>query len=1335
MTKRVKDFWPGDYERDMQRTLTWLFARQNAPSGNWQANALGTATTQQMWQCGIFSTSDLAGLAQAYIENIVLDLPPGLSADASSSGPDGFPVNYSPVALPYGDGRTFLNTFMLTATTTVSGRCLSLANPASQYRVDLFVRTDAWYYKSSSTLTDLGGGAATWSASVTFSGTPAAVLAVLYPTSVAQPSSGWFGAMVPSGWKAHTNMGVGRKLTSYIGRVYSKTDIEYLQEDNLPVIVQDGRHARVGSTAAMGSGTATMHIIENSPVAGWVSVFSTLAHDAVFGDLPRSLDIPVSDPVYVPDVALTNSAAVQNRSWIYDAALALIAYAAAGNFGAAQRVITRLNKLLDTPEYLAQTTLENCEDGSTARWTVSGNPGGSVLMWNDPLRAPYGGGKQLKCHAAASGDTFTYVGPAVYGIGLPDSADPIIQWQFRAHSSMTWYFEVALTTANTNVTKLKVTSGAAAAPTYDSGTKTITWPIGPGNDDYHFYKFNLQTLCADLAGDTWTSTTGFKAVLTQVGDLHLDNLSLGKLQPDGSLSFSYDVYNGLPDQVYIRTGAVAWIACAYAVYMEAAADPAPALSLQKMLSFLLTLESADADLRNGLLKGGYGQFLDPGYHYEPGPREWVSTEHNIDAYYAFKRAARVLPTAAAELLKRGLITSAQAASLAATVATVSSKADNIKTKILSNLYIAPGADPGHFAQGVNANGTLDTAVALDSAGSWAAIFCHEVGEDTKATECLKFIYQKLFLTNKQILTSNQSADWNMAYQQLTLFDGFKPFGAGYTSPPVSVWQEGTWGVIAALLRCQEVSGVLSYFASVETSLDQFLSRLVRSQKTVFNTTGNGSLLNYSLASRALPYEFSVWAGIGSTAWLWMTAWNPTLLLAAETSWEWRPLLKAPQGVQQSIRQLEGQGSIGALELEAIDGAGYMTALASGGKLEGRRVALRVGYPGMSSSDFVTVATQEIEAVSPLPDLTGYVLECRDLKRSAKTRIFTQGADGFPLSNDHPRTLSANPMDVALMVFQNELGLGQPSGAPESAWNIYDPAQWDAAGAANPTLIRPNPLVDVEQFLFYRNGIFAGYLMDFVFRQTVEGKQFLEHEVFRALGGYLVVLADGRLSPRFFFPPAEFPNLAVLDERNITMLPGIERHPIINQVTFRMDYDGSGFLTELLFVDAPSLGKFGLAGQHTIESKGMKLARGGSALAGLTATRIFRRYAGFNPATGAANGGAVVLTVKSHFMTLAAEVGDFVFLSHRLLPDFETGRRGVTSRICEVIEKQPNFAEGTMTYRLLDMGWAGSKVLSRVAPQGTPAYAAASAAQRAKYMFISDDATGEYSDGTAAKTIW
>jgi hypothetical protein len=213
------------------------------------------------------------------------------------------------------------------------------------------------------------------------------------------------------------------------------------------------------------------------------------------------------------------------------------------------------------------------------------------------------------------------------------------------------------------------------------------------------------------------------------------------------------------------------------------------------------------------------------------------------------------------------------------------------------------------------------------------------------------------------------------------------------------------------------------------------------------------------------------------------------------------------------------------------------------------------------------------------------------------------------------------------------------------------------------------------------------------------------------------------------------NLFTFNERNITAVSAAARHPLINQVTYRMDYDGSRFGTELLFVCAPSLQQFGLAGHHLIESKGLKAARGGVSLAGLGATRVFRRYGGLDAVSGAPNGGAAMLTVTTHFMTLTVEVGDYVYLSHPLLPDFESGRRGVSNRIFEVLEKQPNYAQGTMTYRLLDTNWIRAKKLSRVAPDGTAAWAQASSAQRERYMFICLDSTQKYSDGTAGKTIW
>lgn len=1321
----VFEFYPGDLAGALDREMTWLLSRLNANGSIFSGNIVTTPQAPALFEGSMALTSGrFDGFAQDVVPNIVLDPLSGIPLD-DQTGPDGFPVNFS--ATPLLSGNLLVNVLPLTATKVVSGRVLNLTAPVGNYRVDVFSRTDLFYYMGSSSLAADG----TWGGINAGAGT---VIAFLMPAASAQPAPGSFTSGI-TGWVAHSNTGVGNKLHDYFARIYLKTDIEYLQEDNVPLIVQDSTHARLGSSVVVGEGTPIAHVIYNDPQLGPVDLYSTLQNLAVYSDLPRSIEVPPGDPDLVGPGTVTSSnlAYIQNRCWIYSAALSIIAFSVAGLWDAAQRIVSRLNFLRENPGYLPALVLEDAEDGLTSRWSLASGTGLVANVYDPSVPPGTTGSNIITFVASSAGATWNFTGS-----GFPDSLDSIVQWRYRAGVDFT--FLLGVTSSTGKVTTIKVASTGTAG--YNATTKTITVVTALAPNQWSIATKDIGALIAQfVAGESLASINSFRVVVNAVGTVSLDSLSVGAPQPAGSLSFSYDVYNGQVDIPSIRAGAIAWVAYAYGIYLQRTGDFAnAALGLQSILSFLFSLQSAATGARHNLITIGWGRYENPGYLYIPTQLTSVSTEHNIDCYFAFDKASRVLPTAAQSLLDRGLITKSQFNSLNATAATAATKAGEVRDAILSQLWIpAAGSIKGHFAQGASSSG-LDPALALDASGAWAAMFCHEVGDDAKAVSCLEFIYENFHLTNKQILKSSASDSFNQAYEQLTPFDGFRTYAdsaGGYSGSPVSVWMEGTWGALAALLRLSDNASLRAYFdANVAGGLDAFLARLIESMKIVNSTTGENGVLDFSLASRGLPWEFSVRKTIAPAAWFWITATrNDVLFTNAASPLLGRPYLKVPQGVEQSIRPLEGQSSIGALELETTDGAGYMTALVSGGKLEGRRVSLRVGYPGMASTDFVTVATQEIESIQTLPGLTGYKLQCRDLKRSAKSKIFTLGDDGFPVSDEHPRTLLANPMDVVLMVFQNELGLGQSPSQAETAWRLYDPARWNATATANSTLIAPNPDVDVNQFLFYRNGIFAGILMDFTFTRPVEAKQFLEYEIFKALGGYLLVLADGRLSPRFFLPPYSFLGLFAFNDRNVTVLPEVDRQPIVNQVTYRLDHDGNDFQTELLFVEATSLEQFGLAGQQIIESKGLRSERGGVALAGLTATRIFRRYSGINPITRAPLGGAPTLSVTSQFMTLKVEAGDYVFASHPLLPNFETGRRGVATRLYEVIGKQPNYTEGSMTCTLLDSGWARSKVLSRVAPQGTPAFPNASSSARSRYLFISGAATNAYSDGTPGKTIF
>src|SRR5208282_2317617 len=157
-------------------------------------------------------------------------------------------------------------------------------------------------------------------------------------------------------------------------------------------------------------------------------------------------------------------------------------------------------------------------------------------------------------------------------------------------------------------------------------------------------------------------------------------------------------------------------------------------------------------------------------------------------WFAFQRAASVLPVAATNLTKTGQINSAQANSLSATAAAVTSAAATIGTQLLANLYIPPsGSTPGHFAQGVTGN-TLDTSQALDASGHWAALWAHAANRDDVALQCAEFVYQNFLLTNQTMALSSASDSYNEAYQVTTPFSGMKPYNdstGGYSRSPLS----------------------------------------------------------------------------------------------------------------------------------------------------------------------------------------------------------------------------------------------------------------------------------------------------------------------------------------------------------------------------------------------------------------------------------------------------------------------------------------------------------------------------------------------------------------------
>ncbi len=1554
----LSKYWPGQMWTDMNRTLRWLLSRQGSAVGNWLANALLTAgatpypTTPApasgLIECGIeslinFATGQTLSGAQAQpfpqqqIENIVLALPAGLLPD-NQQGPDGYPINASPIALPWGNllvnsyevtsqmqqaqetllynassnwitagspqiagviakwqpgtrytfGQMIVdgngNTQMalvdgvtcsasvtgcggnnnppnwpttlgaLTADNTqvwklialgykytgwvALGYCFNLLNPRSDYRVDVFVHTDVFYYMGSSALheTALGNDALANAGTFSVAGVaPGQIFAVLYPSTAPEPASGWYGAQIPTGWVAHSNMGLGYKLAGYKAQIFVKTDIEYLQEDNVPLMVEaDEWHARAGSSVWPSAGMPTVHILYDDPVNGWTQVYSSLEQSAAFEGMVRSLAVPTSDPLYVPDPTATNAGALQNRSFIYDDALAILAFIGSGNYSAALEIIEQIEELIQNPGYLPSLILENAEEGGTANWSKSD---ASATIANvsansmSPEEPPYGTGEVIEFQAAAAGDEFTYVGS-----GLPDSTDTLLQFEHYDPTapSSTWNAQIGVTTKNGKVTLIEVTN-AGVAPASLSGT-TITLPIGFGGGQWRTTQVQIASLISELAGDTLTSITSFKITLGDAGDvMYLDNLSVGTPQPAGSLSFSYDVYYGQVGEAYIRTGAMAWLIYAIARYIQFTQDFSPVPTLISMIDFLLTLQSADNDLRKGFFYLGYGEYANPGYQFVPGLEKSCSTEHNLDVYFAFYVASQILALAATQQLKVGAITQATATSYQNLATQIGDIAEWLGSNLLAMLYTAPSAsawgastayplgaqvqdsngnqqkcivagtsgtaqpawpttlgatvtdgsvtweltgvagDPGHFAQGIDAQtsgppAVLDVGEACDASGVWAALLADAEGNDTAAVECLKFAYQKFLLTHQTIQISNQTNSWNMAYSETTPFSGMKFYNdspGGYSGSPLSVSQEMTWGMILALLRLYSATGLADFFAGLGTTLDAVLSELVTGQYTVSLVTGDGSLVEYSLASRDLPWEFDVWPAVAGTAWMWLAAMQPSLPLSTNLLPATLPVLQIPEGASQTVDDQSGSSSVGTFQVTAIDPSGTLKALAAEQALIGATAQLKMGFPGLSYGDFVPLHTVQITEVGW--DSSGRVtLTCADLQRwIAGSIVWAMGGPGeylpgtkmftpvgpqwlpnaFPVSDQNPRFVQGNPLDIVLAALQNELGVGQdPALAP-----MLTPSSSSSLGlvASNPfwkkyvpgqpgTLINPNQYIDVPGILALRDGMFGGDWFEFKITSPMQAKSWLEMYLLRPLGLVTIVHADGRIGLKPMKNPVNQTPVWSFTPANVIGIPKVDRAPLVNMLTLRMDVNDAlptmasrAYGKQVTEENQASINQFRKISNAQIESTGVQSARGGFLRGFLLASQMFSRYA-FN---------TVRYHVTAFLSSLPVEIGDYVTLTHSAVPDFSDegqGALGLSNVLCEVIERKPDYAKGQMQFTLLDTRFMNLTKAYQVAPASAnvPTWSNATAAQREQYMFISASATGgENADGSPGNEIF
>lgn len=378
-----------------------------------------------------------------------------------------------------------------------------------------------------------------------------------------------------------------------------------------------------------------------------------------------------------------------------------------------------------------------------------------------------------------------------------------------------------------------------------------------------------------------------------------------------------------------------------------------------------------------------------------------------------------------------------------------------------------------------------------------------------------------------------------------------------------------------------------------------------------------------------------------------------------------PWMKTPSGASQSIDVVNGTSSIGELQCEVLEQSGAVLAMIGAGQqIEGSTCALSVGYPGLAWTDFAILHTYVLYKINPTSGYTSWLFISRDPQTLMKQTIYTHPENGELLSADNPWYLCGTPCEIvqAIALFALQL---------------------------------PASFIDRPQMVLLdapAQGLFAGARpFEFVLTDSFEAKQFIETEILKVSLMYPVVTNLGAYSLRAGRPPAAGPSpVFTFTEDNMMVLPDYDRMDIVNEAVWSFDKDdsnsgGGGYDNYATYIEATSLSVFGLSSQFSVQSAGLRGNLGASWYTQWVSDMLFSRFAG--TPTGL-KGGAPVLSIQAFLMTLPVWVGDYVAVTHPMMPNVFNGTLGVTARVYEVIDRTPDYANGKMSYKLLDTGLTG-----------------------------------------------
>ncbi len=332
-------------------------------------------------------------------------------------------------------------------------------------------------------------------------------------------------------------------------------------------------------------------------------------------------------------------------------------------------------------------------------------------------------------------------------------------------------------------------------------------------------------------------------------------MALKRLQrKDGGLWFGYNVNNDWPSENDYsgsteRTGATAWVGYSAVYYLQArlSEDPSYLKSNREAKTILAFAQSIgdhllkmqvqkNGDMRQGLITGGKNSYTlklegkSVNEMFIETNIDWISTEHNIDAYFFLRDLG---------------------------IVTKNEKYIQSASAIRKSMLRAWSEKNKQYYRGIKPS-FIDEALALDCA-SWGAVFSISAGKPEYALQSLETI-EKLYASTATPLKGKGSVRGYKPYTDKEIYEEVSSDIARHYFPDLEgptwdhisgVWVEGSMGAA---------------FAYLKTGNRDKAAEILRNMLPLQSSSGG-----FIYFTQEIPHEFSTYVSVASTAWFIMIA--------------------------------------------------------------------------------------------------------------------------------------------------------------------------------------------------------------------------------------------------------------------------------------------------------------------------------------------------------------------------------------------------------------------------------------------------------------------------------